>query len=204
MIDDIKFDKEKLKKNFIDINNILNFKFLKCYKMVFKRKNIILNYGFYIMDFIFILFLICLFLFYYKYYHSFFDKVKKFVLSLNKNKIEHMNTSNKNIGDSNQIIDSGKENIMKLRINNNKKINFENKKNNFLEKQNKTEIYDKSKSKNDLFYIINKNEIKNINDNNILDHTDLELNSLSYEEALNYDNRSFIQIIIIIIFILSK
>jgi len=86
LIGEIKFDKEKLKKNFVDINNIANIKFLKCYKIVFKKENIILNYGFYIMNFIIVLFLICLFLFYCKYYYSFFDKVKQFVSRLSKKK----------------------------------------------------------------------------------------------------------------------
>ena len=199
LIEDIKFDKEKLKKNFVDINNIANFKFLRCYETAFKSENLKLNYGFYLLDFIFGIFLICLFLFYFKYYYSFIDKVKKLVVNLinNNNKIEHMNTSNKNIVNSNQIIDSndGKNNILKLKKNNiNNKINFGNKKNkpnNFFEKQNKTEIYDKSKSKNNLFSIINKKEIKNINNN--LNYTDLELNSLSYKEALKFDRRTFIQ-----------
>ena len=75
LLEDIKFDKEKLKNNFKDINNIANIKFMKCYKVVFTTGNIKSNYGFYILGFIILLFLICLFLFYYKYYQLFFAEM---------------------------------------------------------------------------------------------------------------------------------
>ena len=37
LLEEIKFDKEKLKNNFKDINNISNIQFMKCYKIVFKK-----------------------------------------------------------------------------------------------------------------------------------------------------------------------
>ena len=49
LLNEVKFDKERLKNNFIDINNIMNIKFLKCYKIAFKKENIIHNLGFYIL-----------------------------------------------------------------------------------------------------------------------------------------------------------
>ena len=60
----ITFDKEKLKNDFLDINNIANIQFLKCYKRVFKMKDMIHNYGFFILDAIIFLFIICFILFY--------------------------------------------------------------------------------------------------------------------------------------------
>ena len=54
-IKDIKFDKDKLRDNFIDINNIANIKLMKCFKKVFLIHNLIKNYGFYIFSFIYIL-----------------------------------------------------------------------------------------------------------------------------------------------------
>ena len=51
-IKDIKFDKDKLRDNFIDINNIANIKLMKCFKKVFLIHNLIKNYGFYIFSFI--------------------------------------------------------------------------------------------------------------------------------------------------------
>ena len=86
LIDNIKIDKEKLKKNFIDIDNIANIKFMKCYKIVFKKENITKNYGFYILGFIFCLFIVCLFLFYFKYYKIFFEEISDIFLGLNSKK----------------------------------------------------------------------------------------------------------------------
>ena len=56
LIDEIKFDKDKLYKSFTDINNILNIKLIKCAKDVFNKKSLSKNYGFFIYIFIFLLF----------------------------------------------------------------------------------------------------------------------------------------------------
>ena len=45
---DVKLDKELLLKSFIDINNFMNIKILFCYKTIFKLKNLLKNYGFFI------------------------------------------------------------------------------------------------------------------------------------------------------------
>ena len=66
-IGDIKFDKDKLIKRFIDIKNIANFKFMKCIKNV-ELKN---NYGFFIYIFIIAIYIVCLFLFYFKFFNLF-------------------------------------------------------------------------------------------------------------------------------------
>ena len=96
-IEDIKIDYEKLKKNFVDINNVANIKFMKCYKLVFKKENIKYNLGFYILIFIFGLFLSCLFLFYFRYYNVFFKEIEKlFSESKDNNSLEPLNTSGKN------------------------------------------------------------------------------------------------------------
>ena len=66
LIDEIKFDKEKLKNSFIDINNILNIKILKCYLNVFRINNLKNNLGFCIIIFIILLFFVCFFVFLFK------------------------------------------------------------------------------------------------------------------------------------------
>ena len=58
-IENIRFDKDKLFNNFIDIKNIANIKVMKCYKKVFTKDNLMKNYGFYI-------FALIIFLIYYK------------------------------------------------------------------------------------------------------------------------------------------
>jgi len=84
ILHDIKFDKNKLYKNFIDINNIANIKFLKCYKNVFNKDSLKKNYGFFIFISIFSLFFISLFLFRYKYFFSLINEIIKIENSLNE------------------------------------------------------------------------------------------------------------------------
>ena len=78
-IKDIKFDKDKLLNNFIDINNIANIKLLKCYKKVFLIINLMKNYGFYIFLFIFILYFLRLFLFSCKSYYKLINEIDKLI-----------------------------------------------------------------------------------------------------------------------------
>ena len=215
LLEDIKFDKEKLKNNFKDINNIANIKFMKCYKIVFTKGNIKSNYGFYILGFIILLFLICLFLFYYKYYQLFFAEMNIILCIFKKDNInEHINTSDKNMNQMNnsdknflrfnQIlktenndnnINSINKNIINIKKKNKRKINYEN--NNSENKNSKVltlqDNYFRNKKK--LFIPeMDKKEIKNVkNENEFLDYNDSELNSLPYEEALKYDKRTFFQ-----------
>ena len=62
--DGIKFDKKKLIKSFIKVNNFANINIIKSYKIVFTKANLIKNYGAFIFLFLIILFFICLFIFY--------------------------------------------------------------------------------------------------------------------------------------------
>ena len=48
LIDNIKFDKNKLYKRFTDFNNYTNLNTIKCYKIVFTFNNLIKNYSFFI------------------------------------------------------------------------------------------------------------------------------------------------------------
>ena len=73
--DEIKFDKNKLYKSFIDVKNIANINLMKCYKDVFKFNNLIKNYGFYYFVFLFILYFVTLILFYTKFYTELFNKI---------------------------------------------------------------------------------------------------------------------------------
>ena len=57
---DIKFDKKEFFKSFTDINNIFNLGVMKCYEIVLKVKNLIKNYGSFIVGSIIILYFITL------------------------------------------------------------------------------------------------------------------------------------------------
>ena len=98
-IENVKFNKDKLKKNFIDISNIANIKFMKCYKIVFKKDNIKHNIGFYIMNSIFFLFFLCLFLFYFRYYYLLINEINELIIITfkNENNCEKSNIKDKNV-----------------------------------------------------------------------------------------------------------
>ena len=68
-LDNIKFNKKEFLKNFIDIKNIANLSILKCFKQVMTIKNLLKNYGFFIISFMLLLYLITLFLFIIKSYN---------------------------------------------------------------------------------------------------------------------------------------
>ena len=69
----IKFDKNKLFNNFIDVKNIGNIKILPCYKVLFCKEGLIKNYGSYFIIFIFLLHIILIILFFAKRH---FKKIK--------------------------------------------------------------------------------------------------------------------------------
>ena len=209
----MKFDKEKLKKNFIDIDNIANIKLMKCYKIVFKKSNIKHNFGFYIMNSIFFLFFLCLFLFYYRYYYLLIVEINELISTFGKQSIcGDINNDNKNIiainiiKTENNNESNRKKNKIKIKIKVKKVIkvkkkinstsNFNIKNNRIsipLYQRNKTKLSEHSKSKINLLYTYaNKISIISNNTNN-LNYNNSELNSLSYEEALKYDKRSFFQ-----------
>ena len=69
IIDEIRFDKNKLLKSFTDVKGYFtNIDVVKCYKSVFKKKAIFKNIGFFISIFIFLLLVICIILFYVKFF----------------------------------------------------------------------------------------------------------------------------------------
>ena len=213
ILENVKFDKEKLKKNFIDIDNIANIKLMKCYKIVFKKSNIKHNFGFYIMNSIFFLFFLFLFLFYYRYYYLLIVEINKLISTFGKQSIcGDINNNNKNIiainiiKTENNNESNRKKNKIKIKIKVKKVIkvkkkinstsNFNIKNNRIsipLYQRNKTKLSEHSKSKINLLYTYaNKISIISNNTNN-LNYNNSELNSLSYEEALKYDKRSFFQ-----------
>ena len=69
-INEIKFNKKNFFKSFIDIKNIANLNLMKCYKTVLKIKNLIKNYGFFIMFLIMILYFITLIIFWTKSFYK--------------------------------------------------------------------------------------------------------------------------------------
>ena len=97
-LNEIKFDKKRLLKNFIDINNFLNIKFMKCYKNIIIFDNLKNNYSFYMSLYMILLYFIILILFWCKYYSILLDKINQVTNALlkqfKKNKINNNNSNN--------------------------------------------------------------------------------------------------------------
>ena len=203
-IGDIKFDKDKLKKRFIEIENIANLKFMKCIKNV----SLNYNYGFYIYIFIIVLYIVCLFLFYFK----FFSLLKETMLAIVNSK-KSLSLNSKDKDKESQI------NIKHERSKNKSGTDIKTNKNKIVTKRKRkrkkkidspnTNFKNKSKSDKTLIETVNQlkgvSEIKNNNDNNelkneinnkteeIMELNNSEMNSLPYEKALELDKRTFIQ-----------
>ena len=216
LIQDIKFDNNLLKNNFIDINEFSNLKVMYCYKIVFKKNNILSNYGLFIMTFIFLFFFISIFLFSFKFYRLFLKKINERIFPSYINKNFKVNNSNKNKNKINKVKFNKKVSIKKnnsfkkkdikiysetrtqktkdILINLEKKtINKKSK--NISPSTNKMEVSDNSRNPIKRLNPNKKNsEVINLNDKNKNNnYNNFELNSLSYDKALISDKRTFRQ-----------
>ena len=63
---EIKFDKKKIYDSFTDIKNMANINIMKCYYVFLSLKGISYNYGCYIIILIFIIHIVCNFVFCFK------------------------------------------------------------------------------------------------------------------------------------------
>ena len=191
---DIKFNKKDFFKNFIDIKNIANINIMKCYKTVLKLKNLMKNYGFFIMLFVSILYLISLLTFYFKSY----IKLKKDI----KNIYSAIKIKNKEIK-KNEVIKQNKKRKKKRKYKKKHKKNNAKNDNNPLNLRN---INENGRKDNNKHITLNEEEISNqkiiiksfelVDINNkyikdLLEQKDFELNSLNYEQAVNLDKRTF-------------
>ena len=117
LIKDISFDKKKLYDKFTDINNIGNFKLLKCYFVLFTIKGIKNNIGCFIAIPILILYFICLIVFCKKDYKEIKISINEIIFAKNmRNKLKQRrkkNNSNLNlIKNRKQIAKNGKKSIV--------------------------------------------------------------------------------------------
>ena len=213
LIENIKFDKNKLFRNFIDINNIANLKIMECFKNIINIKSLKNNYGFFIYIFILILFCITLLLFYFKYYFHSLKLIE--IISNSRKKAIKWGKKNKNINIKNnskkKVIINHKGFINKInkRLKKElssckkvKRINFSIKRKQRKGKQAiNLKIYknrllttnSERNNKENQFVLSKNNEYNSKNYIDILIYNDEELNELTYENALIYDKRTFLQ-----------
>ena len=168
LIEEIRFDKDKLYKSFTDIKNIANLKIMKCFKIALKC--IKYNYGFFIISFIILLFFICLIVFLASSFHKIKSEINKIKgkIKVNKNKTKKNNKRKKCM----------------LSMNSNNIIQIENPRKNKSKRHMTTNIDKKTKNS---FIKINNKENENI------DYKHFELNQLNYKNALKYDKRTYMQ-----------
>ena len=176
LIEDIKFDKNKLLKRFTDIKNIVNLNIMKCYKIVFDKKNIKNNYGFYFVLFIELLYYICFFNFILLDFNQLKHDIKNIIFMLKTKKKNKM---------TNQM--SLKQNLIKLDVINKKQLNTI-----YAEyAMNGIKLDNSNKSDKSNTMILDTGS--EINTEKILKYKEFELNALDYEDALTSDKRTFIQ-----------
>ena len=165
---DIHIDKKKLINQFINVKKISNIWVIKCINLVFSVKGIISNIGFYTLSAIMIINVIISILFFIIGYHLLSEQIKQII--------------NKKFSLS---ID-------------NKKINLPPKRKG-KKKRKSSKSYKRASTQNDILLttnIINTNANSNNKEKDekeMNNFNDYELNSLSYEEALNYDHRTYFQ-----------
>ena len=199
LMEEIRFNKEKLLKSFLHIKNFANIELIKCYKVVFKIKSLVKNYGFYINIFIFILFFICLILFYMKSLFVVINYIDQIVKAKNDTQEKNSNDINISINKDKKSINTVVENIGIKKIKTKKKkqkLNTSDIRSNKSYKINKIKKYKnfppkkKNKGRNNKKNVAFKENEENLLNNEILKYKDNELNSLKYELALIYDKRT--------------
>ena len=194
-VSDMKFDKEKLKSNFINFKNIANISMLKCYHLLFSSK-IIKNIGCIIISLIILIELVNMIIFYSYEYNIFHKKIKDiFEVKLFEGKENNLNINNikekdiKNINKKNtdeiKIFEkkigtdkrkSKKRIKKKSKIRNKRKNN--NQKNNHNPPKKVLEENSTNNINNNTNNIIKNNQIKNIGNINFENKSNKVLNSL--------------------------
>ena len=110
-VSQIVIDKSKLYK-FMDINQIANFKVMQCYRLLFSKKGIIINIGFYCFLPCFFAYFICIIIFYAKEYKLLKIQINEIVFAKKNEKY----LGNINIRRKIEKNKKGKKNVRKTHI----------------------------------------------------------------------------------------
>ena len=176
---------------------MININVMKCYKYVF-TKDIIKNYGFYIMSAYIIIYIICFFIFVLKSYIKIKNDIDEIF-----NALKNSESPQKEIKQKCKTKKKQKE-----KKNKKKKHKYNDIKSNKIKYKKIDNIQSTNIKNNDNKHInLNNQDISNriiTNTNNdenkiIIEFKDFELNSLKYEEAKEKDKRSYIQFYISLI-----
>ena len=188
-------DKKQLLNEFKNVKKILNIDLIKCYKLIFTINGLKSNIGNYIILSIIILSIICSIYFCIKGYHLLSIKIQSFIKIDIKPKLKNTINTKEKIQEN-----ENKTNAIKFEeINRNHKYNSRNTliqiqdediNNSNIMNTNNNKIIQKKKKKKKIKKNKN-NKINKKNNNEKKELNDYEMNSLSYEDALKYDKRSY-------------
>ena len=192
---DIEVDKEKLKKKFIDIKTIINLELMKCFNALFSKDGLKTNVGNYVLLSIIFIYFLFYNLFYLIEYDQIINKISEIIGIKVKNEEKDNNMKNK-INDSSLK----KKNDSKIKIAKKNKAQ-KNKKEKTSKTSSKLNLKEPSGvNKSNVIYNNTTFTLGNIDDRNvnsinkiIIPLNDFELNSLKFDEALKFDNRTFCQ-----------
>jgi len=179
-ISDMKIDKDKLLANFKDIKNIVNFEFLKCYKVLFTKEGILNNYACYLILIIFLFHILSIFIFFTNNYRVIEKKI--IIIASNKNNEQSKKGKEiKNIKRNPKLDDKeififrvkNEKNMKKLHFGNLKSIKNNRIKNGSIKKPKTKDIIAKKPSTKD------RKQIKNISKNRIINNSSSKNNIIS-------------------------
>jgi len=220
---DMHIDKSLLYKNFVDIKNIANIKILNCYNILFKRKYIKKNIGFFISIIIILFHIIGIFILYKIDWNILNIKIDDIIVSkqnlklyMNEKKLKLKRQKYKNRRINNKkhksilMIKENKNNYKNVKHKNNLIIPTKEIKNNNNYYKNYIPTYNSHRNpdniKENQTNIDKQNSFNNLKSPNlmqiqkiirvskkIMKFDDEELNNLSYKLALIYDKRTYTQ-----------
>ena len=174
-----KIDKKQLLKQFINYKKIFNIEVMKCFRLLFINKGFISNIGSLITLIIIFICIVLSIIFCIKEYNSFFAIINK-TININSKVINIKNNS------QNKKSKKTKNKKKSLFPPKKRKINPKLKKS-LKSPEVKSSAIENDEKKDSKTKINPKNKEKNINRN------DYELNSLNYDNAIKYDERTFCQ-----------
>ena len=208
-ISHLDIDSDKFFKGWVNIENIINIKVLKCYKLLNTKEGFLKNIGNFILLSIIILFIGSAIYFYFKG----FSLLQQQLLNLkeqieNDINVEDAKETNKNSKDAepdiklkiklkkkkrknrNTTIISNSKKLSTIKVNTENKINAHIRASNIIINNNisveKKLISENGKQENNTTTTYKKN-------NNSIILIDYELNSLTYKDALEFDKRTYCQ-----------
>ena len=174
-------NKDDLMNNLINDKSFLNLKVIKCFKLLFTKEEYLKNFGNHIILLIIFFYIVSVIYFFLKGYNKILEQIEELILAIkleNDNKINSKKDRDKEFLENSTSISSSKKSFNKnnpiYKLDSENKVNFE--------INSKDILNNKIKSRN------GKLELEKYKSYN-----DYEMNIISFDEALEFDKRTFFQ-----------